>query len=94
MSIAETYLEARNPETGCARAYRVTLTRDLFGVFMLRRGTAALALMVMHWPIPSRKRTPPAASWKSVCAAGKAHRSASAWPISPSLTKSRRGARS
>ena len=35
MNIAETYLEARNPAIGCARAYKVTLTRDLFGVFMV-----------------------------------------------------------
>ncbi len=35
MTIAEIYLEARNPATRCARAYRVTLVRDLFGAFMV-----------------------------------------------------------
>lgn len=35
MTMAEVYLEARNPDKGCMRAYRVTLMRDLFGAFMV-----------------------------------------------------------
>lgn len=29
------YLEARNPESGCNRAYHITMERDLFGVFLV-----------------------------------------------------------
>ena len=35
MTISEIYLEARNPARDCMRAYRLTLTRDLFGVFVV-----------------------------------------------------------
>lgn len=29
------YLEARNPESRCSRAYHITMERDLFGVFLV-----------------------------------------------------------
>lgn len=35
MLLDEIYLEAVNPERNCMRSYRLTLTRDLFGVFMV-----------------------------------------------------------
>ncbi len=35
MLLAEIYLEAVNPARRCHRAYRVTLTEDLFGAFIV-----------------------------------------------------------
>lgn len=35
MLLDEVYLEAVNPDRNCMRSYRLTLTRDLFGVFMV-----------------------------------------------------------
>jgi predicted DNA-binding WGR domain protein len=35
MHLAEIYLEAVNPARGCHRAYRLTLTEDLFGAFIV-----------------------------------------------------------
>ena len=35
MTLEEIYLEARNPGKRCMRAYRLTLTLDLFGKFMV-----------------------------------------------------------
>lgn len=36
MTLEEIYLEARNPAIGCARAYHLTLSRDLFGIYMVQ----------------------------------------------------------
>lgn len=35
MTLDEIYLEARNPARNVMRAYRVTLSRDLFGAFLV-----------------------------------------------------------
>lgn len=34
-TLSEIYLEAVNPAAGCSRAYRITVTQDLFGVYVV-----------------------------------------------------------
>jgi predicted DNA-binding WGR domain protein len=35
MTLDEIYLEARNPDRNVMRAYRITLSRDLFGAYLV-----------------------------------------------------------